>query len=174
MTHFVWNMSFETVIGIEGGFQNDKKDRGNWTSGKIGVGECKGTKYGICAMSYPYLDIENITLEKAKEIYRKDYWERCKCDFIPDALSLAVFDFAVNSGIKTAITQLQLSLDVTADGIIGNQTLCACNSVPTRKVLEKYIENRLIYLHGLKSYKTYGKGWSNRVKRIQNICEGLL
>lgn len=174
MTHFVWNFCFETVVGVEGGFQNDERDRGNWTSGKVGCGQCKGTKYGICAMSYPYLDICNLTLDEAKDIYRKDYWERCKCDFIPDALSLAVFDFAVNSGIKTAVKQLQLALGVTADSVFGNQTLCACNRLPTREVLDRYVENRLVYLHGLKSWKFYGNGWGTRVKHVKEICERLL
>ena len=44
-------LSFDRVIGHEGLFQNDRDDRGNWTSGKIGVGELKGTKFGIAAMT---------------------------------------------------------------------------------------------------------------------------
>ena len=48
----------QVIIMHEGGWQHDPRDRGNWTGGEVGRGECKGTKYGISAASYPALDIE--------------------------------------------------------------------------------------------------------------------
>ena len=39
MTTF--DKAFERVIGHEGLFQNDTKDRGNWTTGVIGQGSTK-------------------------------------------------------------------------------------------------------------------------------------
>lgn len=134
MTHFVWDSAFDITIGFEGGYVNDPNDAG---------GE---TKYGISKRAYPDLDIKNLTLEQAKEIYHRDYWERCKCDFIPDALSIALFDFAVNSGTKRAVRYLQRALEVTIDGCIGNQTIGACNRVPARYVLDRYMRYRLEYL----------------------------
>ena len=64
--------AFDRVIGHEGGFTDDPLYRGNWTSGVCGVGECKGTKYGLAAMTYPILDIRNLTLNQAKDIYKRD------------------------------------------------------------------------------------------------------
>ena len=55
--------AFEKLIDHEKGLSLDPKDRGNWTTGVIGKGELKGTKYGVSAMSYPHLDIRNLTLE---------------------------------------------------------------------------------------------------------------
>jgi len=86
MTEFVWDTSINITLGFEGGYVNNPNDKG---------GE---TKYGISKKAYPDLDIANLTIEQAKEIYKRDYWDRCKCAFIPDALSMALFDFAVNSG----------------------------------------------------------------------------
>lgn len=40
-----FNTVFDRVLGHEGGFQNMKSDRGNWTSGKVGVGTLKDTKF---------------------------------------------------------------------------------------------------------------------------------
>lgn len=174
MTAKIWDNAFEILIESEGDFSDDKRDKGNWTSGKIGIGELKGTKYGISAMAYPDVDIENLTLEQAKGIYKKDYWDRCKCDYLPDALSVAVFDFAVNSGVNRAIKYLQLSLGVTADGIIGNQTLGACNRLPIKDTLNTYMDERLEYLTSLKDFKYFGNGWGKRVERVRNFCERLI
>lgn len=162
MTGKVWKTAINHTLELEGGYVNDPNDSG-------GV-----TKYGISKKAYPDLDIPNLTLAQAMEIYRRDYWERCKCDYIPDALSVAVFDFAVNSGIKTAIKKLQIALGVTADGIIGNQTVGACNRLPIKKVLDDYMDLRLDYLMSLKSWKHFGKGWGNRVERTKKFCEGLI
>jgi lysozyme family protein len=162
MTAKVWNTAFDLLMINEGGYVNDPKDSGGQT------------KYGISKKAYPDLDIPNLTIAQAMEIYRKDYWDRCKCDYIPDALSVAVFDFAVNSGVKTAIKKLQIALGVKADGIIGNQTLGACNRLPVKKVLDDFMDLRLDYLMSLPKWKYYGNGWGSRVERTKKKCEELV
>lgn len=162
MTARIWNDAFGLLVINEGGYVNNPHDKG---------GE---TKYGISKTTYPDVDIENLTLEQAKGIYKKDYWDRCKCDDLPDALSVAVFDFAVNSGVKRAIKYLQLCLGVTADGIIGHQTLGACNRLPTKNILENYLDKRLQYLMSLKDFKYFGNGWGKRINRVRNFCERLI
>lgn len=159
MTEFVWDSAFDLLMLNEGGYVNNPNDPGG------------ATKYGISKKAYPDLDIENLTLEQAKKIYKSDYWDRCKCSFIPDALSIALFDFAVNSGTKTAIKYLQKSLDVSVDGVIGNQTIGACNREPTKKVLEKYMDLRLDFLMSLKNWKYFGNGWGKRINRTKQMCE---
>lgn len=75
----------------EGGYQNNPEDHGNWTGGRKGHGELKGTNFGISAASYPDLDIVNLTQEQADAIYRRDYWEpsgASKAQDYPTALLL--------------------------------------------------------------------------------------
>lgn len=174
MTVLAWDIAKNVTLKLEAGFQNDYNDRGNWTSGTIGVGECKGTKYGICAMSYPNLDICNLTLDQASEIYKKEYWDRTKCDWLPDSLSVAVFDYAIHSGTIQAIKDLQKALGVKADGIIGNQTLGACNSKPIKQTLTRYFDNRLEYMIHCKGWTKYCKGWINRWYTVKQVCESLI
>jgi len=159
MTEFVWDTSINITLGFEGGYVNNPNDKG---------GE---TKYGISKKAYPDLDIANLTIEQAKEIYKRDYWDRCKCAFIPDALSMALFDFAVNSGTKRAIRYLQRALGVTVDGVMGNQTIGACNRIPTKYVFEKFIQYRLDYLQNLNGWKYFGNGWGRRVNALKSFCE---
>jgi Putative secretion activating protein len=120
-----FDQAFAMVVGNEGGFTNNEADRGNWTSGIVGKGELKGTKFGISAAAYPRLDIANLTLEKAKEIYLLDYWNGCGCDLVPDAVNFVLFDMAVNSGVDAAVKSLQEVLRVQVDGIFGDQTKAA-------------------------------------------------
>ena len=162
MTARIYDSCFSELIKSEGGYVNDPKDSG---------GE---TKYGISKRAYPNVDIKNLTLEQAKEIYRKDYWGRCKCDYLPDCLCMAVFDYAVNSGTIRAIKDLQLSLGVTPDGVIGNQTIGTANRVPLKPVIEDIHKRRLKFLMSLKGWKYYGNGWGSRVKRVQKFCEELI
>lgn len=162
MTETVFNNAFNLILINEGGYVNDPHDKG---------GE---TKYGISKTAYPNIDIKNLTLEQARAIYHRDYWLRCKCEFLPDALSVAVFDYAVNSGCRRAIKDLQAVLGVAVDGIIGNQTIGAANRIPQRKVLSEYLDKRLNYLMSLKSWARYGNGWGNRIKRVREFCENLI
>ena len=162
MTEFVWDTAINTTLEFEGGYVNDPNDAG---------GE---TKYGISKKAYPDVDIKNLTIEQARDIYKRDYWDRCKCAFMPDALSIALFDFAVNSGTKRAIRYLQRALNVTIDGVIGNQTIGACNRMPTKPVFENFITYRLEYLRNLKGWERYGKGWNRRVQTLKQIGERYL
>src|SRR5690606_37652502 len=105
---------FKFTIGHEGGWGNDPRDRGNWTSGKIGVGELKGTKYGISAMSYPQLDIKNLTLDQAKAIYKRDYWDKVAGTSMPAGVDLCVWDMGVNAGVSRSLSLLASSLGTTS------------------------------------------------------------
>ena len=166
MTARVWDSAFDLLMINEGGYVCDADDNG---------GE---TKYGISKNAYPNEDICNLSLERAKYLYKRDYWNRCKCDQLPDCLSVAVFDFAVNSGVKTAIRKLQKALGVTIDGIIGNQTIGATNRLNPSYVLARYIDLRFEYIAEIirrkPKQKKYEKGWTRRIERVKQFCERLI
>lgn len=155
--------AFKRLIGHEGRFTNDRNDRGNWTTGVIGKGDLKGTKYGISAMTYPDLDIRNLTLEKAKNIYKRDWWDKINADQIDPAIIFQVWDFAVNAGMGTAKRKLQKAVGVAEDGIIGKQTIQAINNTELNDVLMKFNAERLCYYTSLSTWNLYGKGWTLRV-----------
>ena len=130
----VFNKAFEETVGIEGGYVNDPLDSG---------GE---TKFGITKTQYPNLDIKDLTIEKAKEIYKEDYWDirRLRLDNVAhysnDKIAIELFDTAVNLGQPTAANILQESLnllnrneedfdDLIVDGFIGPKCLTALEKV---------------------------------------------
>lgn len=158
-----FDKAFELLIGHEGGYTQNPKDAGNWTGGKVGVGVNKGTKYGIAANSYPNLDIKNLTLNQAKAIYKRDYWDKVKGDQLQPELAFHVFDMAVNSGVARGIKLLQKTVGTGEDGIIGPKTLTAASAMNVNQAVQVYNANRLQFYTSLSSFSTFGKGWVNRV-----------
>jgi lysozyme family protein len=136
----IWERCYTKTLKFEGGFQNNPKDIGNWTGGQIGVGELKGTKYGISAKSYPNLDIENLTQDQAIAIYRRDYWDKLRLGEIDsNRIAWKIFDLSVNMGRRTATHILQKAVGVTVDGIIGHQTLEAVNKADVNLVMNEIV-----------------------------------
>ena len=118
------------VLSHEGGFQAMPGDPGNWSGGKVGLGELKGTKYGISAAQYPTLDIAGLSAVGAAAIYRRDWWDRFGLARLPAALAAKLFDAGVNIGMANAVRCLQRALracgaSVLEDGKLGTATLAA-------------------------------------------------
>ena len=158
-----FDKAFDRLIGHEGGYSTDRKDPGNWTGGKVGLGTLKGTKYGIAANTYPSLDIKNLTLAQAKEIYKKDWWDKLGANGLHSAIVFQLWDFAINAGKKRAVMELQQSVGVTVDGAIGPKTIAAVNAHDLNDVLLTLTAERLTFYTSLSTFSTYGKGWVNRV-----------
>ena len=155
--------TFNRTIGHEGKFQANPKDRGNWTGGKEGVGELKGTKWGLAAMTYPHLDIANITLEQAKEIYFNDWWLKLKMERWPNVMKYQIFDAAFNHGTGRANQFLQYAARVKDDGVIGPKTITAVNMTDPNDLVLRFLAKRLRYFTEVKTWAEFSKGWSLRV-----------
>jgi lysozyme family protein len=158
-----FDLAFDRLIGHEGKFTDVRTDCGNWTSGKVGVGELKGTKYGISAMSYPHVDIKSLTLEQAKEIYRRDYWDRAGADEYDGAIGYQVFGAAVNHGIENAVRLLQRAARVADDGYIGPLTLAAVRAMTVTDVLMRFNAARLLFYTNLSTWAEFGRGRARRI-----------
>lgn len=155
------------VLAFEGGYTDDKRDPGNWTGGKVGLGKLKGTKYGVAAASFPNLDIKSLTIRDVEPIYEAKYWREISGDGLPIGIDLATFDFGVNSGVGRAAKYLQAVLGVKADGKIGGQTLRAAIVADKKATIQALCAKRLGFLQGLAIWKTYKGGWSRRVAQVE-------
>lgn len=154
---------FDRLIGHEAGFTIAPRDNGNWTGGRRGIGELKGTKYGIAANTYPDIDIANLTTEQAKAIYWRDWWLKIGADRLPPALSYQVWQFAVNAGMGTAKRGLQYAAQVAQDGHVGPLTLAAVSKMELNDLLLRFNAFCLEHYTSLSSWPDFGKGWARRV-----------
>ena len=158
-----FDQAFDRLIKHEGGYSDDPKDPGNWTGGRVNIGQLKGTKYGIAANTYGDLDIVNLTLEQAKAIYHRDWWLKAGADQLDAAIVFQLWDFAINAGMGTAVRALQRAVRVADDGSIGPLTIRAVRAMSTTDVLMRLTAQRLRFYTSLSTWLTYGKGWTNRV-----------
>jgi lysozyme family protein len=133
------------VLKHEGGYQAMPDDPGNWTQGKIGAGELKGTKFGISAAAYPTLDIAALTEAEAAAIYRRDWWDRFGLGRLPAPIAAKLFDAAVNIGMDAAVRALQRALRaagastgsvrIVEDGKLGPATISAIGAIAADTLL---------------------------------------
>lgn len=160
---FYSEVAFPYVVGVEAGFTNDPRDDGNWTGGRAGHGTLKGTKFGISAAAYPNLDIENLTVEQAEQIAKSDYWDVLKGDYLPPGIALSLFDHAYNTGVHHAAVLLQQTMgDVTADGVLGAQTLIKLKDHDTKLLIQGFALARIADYVKDRGWAVDGAGWTTR------------
>lgn len=165
-------MWIKRIVGHEGGFSLDPKDKGNWTTGKVGKGELKGTKWGISASAYPHLNIRNLTVQDAADIYKKDYLDLLRADSFEDGVAFQLLDFAINSGVAAAKKGIQKAVNVKPDGVIGPVTLKAILSYTEADMIMLLLATRLEFLTSAPTWPDHGRGWVRRV--AQNLKYGVL
>lgn len=144
---------FETCHAItakwEGGWSNHKADPGGKTM--YGVTEAVFHAW-LKAKGRPIRPVRSITLEEAREIYRSNYWQAVGADRLYPGVDLATYDAAVNAGVSRGRKWLLASLDNQDRHDRTVKAICAA---------------RLSFKRGLAIWKTFGKGWTNRVVDIE-------
>ena len=164
---------FDYLLMVEGGYSNDKHDKGGKT--KYGITEEEARDFGYKG------DMQDLTIDFAKNIYLKKYYLGNKLDkVVNDKVALSICDWAVNSGrngtknAQIAINQLT-NANLNVDGIIGNKTLEALNAADPEKFLEVYHNLQRIYYKGKveadRTQERFLTGWLNRVQRKEEYLK---
>jgi len=150
-----FDIAFDRLLGHEGGYSNNPADPGGETMWGITIAVARRHGY-----TGPMRDMPR---ETAKAIYRADYWNLARGDELPAAVAFQVFDASVNHGVNRAIKWLQAAAGTIPDGIIGPQTLAACNGMEPKTLALLFNSARLLFYTDLPTWATFGKGWTRRV-----------
>lgn len=137
---------------IEGGYY-----KGNLSS------DPNPTNHGITQKTYdrvrinlhlPKLNVKDLTIAVAMDIYYHEYWTIAQCYLLPEPIDIIVFDTAVNCGVGRAKAIL----------------LKDHNPI-------KYLDNRLAYYKEIcikhPNYLPNIKGWTNRLNKLRTLCHLL-
>lgn len=155
-----FNQAIERVLGSEGGYVNNPADPG---------GE---TNWGISKRAYPNTNIKALTRVEAIKIYKSDFWDAIHADELYDGVAFQTLDFAINSGITTAIRYLQKALNVADDGHWGPVTRTAAKTMSESDQIMRLNAERLDFMTRLKNWPDASRGWSRRI--AENLRYGAI
>lgn len=131
--------AFAIVVGLEAGYVNDPQDPG---------GE---TKYGISKRAFPKEDIPNMTLQRAQQLYRQNYWDAHHLDELEYGKALIVFDCAVNGGNH-------------------ERWYAMYGGEPLPMFAQHFQAERALYLASLGGWIHDGRGWMRRLLMIYGVA----
>ena len=161
-----FDKSLKMILHHEGGYVNHPRDPGGETN--LGVTKRVYEEWGGTK------DMRDLPQEDVAPIYEKNYWGRAKCDHLPSGLDLAVFDWAVNSGVGRAAKKLQTMIGTEADGGIGPNTLRTLDEYIEHHGIEETLRNykaiRQKFYESLSTFDTFGKGWTKRNEMTLQVC----
>ncbi len=159
----------DVIFRHEGGFVNHPADPGGAT--KYGITRRTLARWrGVRLWRLPVRTVRRLQRREAAAIYRAWYWRPIFGDDLPAGVDLAVFDFAVNSGWKRAVKALQAVLRVRRDGFVGPKTLRAIEQAGAREAVRRLCRHRLSWLQRLRTWRTFRRGWTRRVRETEQIA----
>ena len=156
-----WDKSFQLLLKSEGGYSAHEADPGGRTNLGVTqavwenwVGHVSGEK-----------EMKSLTPEMVRPLYKKKYWDACKCDELPLGIDYLVFDFAVNAGCGRSSKTLQSAVNTKPDGAIGPQTLQAVANTPD--LIDKFSDEKVRFYKSLPTFSVFGNGWLNRIEHVK-------
>lgn len=163
----------EALLVHEGNFVNHPQDPGGMTN--LGVTAKVWEEW----VGHPVDEkqMRALTPELVAPLYKRKYWDVCHADDLVSGLDYAVFDLAVNSGSGRAIKILQSCVGATPDGGYGSITSALVKKAQQEdpaRLIEMYCAKRLEFLEQLKTFATFGKGWSKRVAEVKETALKML
>ena len=121
-------------------------------------------------------DLRNIAHTEVANIYADRYWAPIRGADLPAGVDLAVFDFAVNSGVHRASVILQQCAGLTGedvDGIIGDETLWFVSQADSADLVAAICDQRMRFLQSLGTWPDFGDGWTRRVDGVRQTAAGM-
>ena len=157
------------VLKHEGGFVNHPSDPGGMTN----LGVTKKVYEDWLGYEVDKQDMMKLTKDDVKPIYKKNYWDRCKCDDLPVGVDYVVFDMSVNHGTGRAAKFLQKVVGATVDGAIGNQTIAKIKEMDRKDIILALCTEREAFYRDLSTFDVFGKGWLRRNQEVKDKAESL-
>jgi len=142
-----FSIAYKITMKIEGGYVNDKDDRGGetfkgiarkyhptWSGWALIDGMKSKPQFPSCALSNPAIQLH------VDKFYKSNFWDVNLLDeFTSQSVANEMFDTGVNMGVQTAAKFLQVALNklnkigglypnLVEDGKIGNNTIKSLNA----------------------------------------------
>ena len=146
------------LLEHEGGYVNDSRDSGVMTN----LGVTKRVYDEWIGRKSTEQEMRDLTPDDVAPIYKKNYWDRVKGDYVPSGVDWCLYDWAVNSGSGRPAKAVQRAVGATPDGVIGKQTVGLIMEKDPKYIIDYVYTVRQAFYEGLDDYKHFGRGWSRR------------
>jgi len=170
-----WNPNDPDVIDGNIGTREQKRKVGYVNIKQDTGGE---TKYGIAQNKNPNINVRDLNLELAMQVYYDEYWLLSHCDKLDHPLIIMHFDSCVNHGVTRGNTFLQIAAQVKADGLIGNITLSAIKQANVSLLINRIYNTRENFYRDIvkrkPSQQIFLNGWLNRISEVKEYCLSYL
>lgn len=167
-----FDQAIQYVLQNEGGFIDNPHDSGKATNFGITIEMLAVFRGGGVTRE----DVKALTLNEAKMIYRKYFWDQLKLESLPQVYATALLDMSVNMGEKKAVEICQKALGSTScDGILGPQTVSALLHTDPKEFIFNYVSGLQDHYVDLVLYNPseacFLKGWIRRALRLFHLIE---
>lgn len=186
----------DDVIRREGGFVDHPADRGGPT--KFGITQASLAQY--CGRKVTTADVAALSRDRAKHIYRRDFYQAPRIDQLPARIQPFVFDAAVNHGPARAICLVQQICNragfgaprsaaggtapdglLAVDGVCGPKTVRAAHDADWAMkewLLAALVEERRNFYRAIverdPGQAVFLKGWLARLREFEPTLEGSM
>jgi lysozyme family protein len=151
------------VLKSEGGYVNNPSDPG----GETNLGVTRKVWQDWVGRELQNDEMRDLTPDLVAPLYKARYWDAIQGDLLPNGVDLCVFDCAVNSGISRAVRFIQYASGAIEDGEMGQNTLELINSQNTVALIKDFCSQREMFYKNLSTFTVFGKGWMERLDRVE-------
>ncbi len=159
-----YDEALRRLLVHEGGYSNHPSDPGGPTNFGITIFDYRKYTMPDAAAA----DMRAMKVDEAKAIYRAKYWDAQRCGELPAGVDFAIFDYGVNSGIGRSGKVLRRLLGLSdASSVVNDEVVRAARAADARRLIVDICDERLRFLHALKTWPVFGAGWGRRVAEVK-------
>jgi lysozyme family protein len=164
MTRSTYQSALARLLAHEGGYSHHPDDPGGPTNFGITIADYRRYSKADATAA----DMRAMSVDAAKAIYRRRYWDAQRCDDLPAGVDYAVFDYGVKSGIGRAGKVLRRMLHLPDDtSAVTDGVIAAARDADARGLVTAICDERLRFLKSLETWTVFGKGWARRVDEVK-------
>jgi lysozyme family protein len=154
----------------EGGYGWSKADPGGPT--KYGI-----TCYDLAEFNHVKMSsmsawaskVQAMPLSTAETIYASKYAGAVRFNDLPSGSDCAMLDYQINSGSR-AILAARAVLNVKGGSLMDQALLDAIKKADPATFVTALCAERMHFLRGLRTWGTFGGGWTSRVNDLKAYC----